>query len=95
MRILATPEGQRFLSLGPRLAMEVMKTTRDIVTVTEDLERMVEDIESACCDVVMADPLPIPPSCTTTPITPIPAAPILTAKWVVVKGDDWEMVDCS
>jgi hypothetical protein len=76
--------------------MEVMKTTRDIVTVTEDLERMVEDIESSCCDVVMADALPVLPSCT-TPIntTPTPAAPILTTKWVVVKGEDWEMVDCS
>jgi hypothetical protein len=103
MRILATPEGQRFLSLGPRLAMEVLKTTKDIVTVTEDLERMVEDIESSCCDVVMADPLPLAvPSVSTTCTTPItnqisptPAPPILTTTWVVVKGDDWEMVDCS
>ncbi len=106
MRILTTPEGQRFLSLGPRLAMEVMKTTKDIVTVTEDLERMVEDIESSCCDspdVVMADPIPLAvPSFSTTCTTPItnqtsptPAPPVLTTTWVVVKGDDWDMVDCS
>ena len=24
-----------------------------------------------------------------------PAPPVLTASWVVVKGEDWEMVDCA
>jgi hypothetical protein len=78
---------------------EAERTRRDIVSVTRDLERMVEDI---CQDDVLMDylpttTLPTPPP-TTSPTSPrlsAPAPPILTTSWVLVKGEDWEMVDCT
>lgn len=70
----ATPEGQKILRMGPRLAVSIM-------TATKDLEQIVAaqgDREKESQDVIMAD-----------------APPILTKSWVVVPGEDWEMVDCS
>lgn len=96
MRMLLSPEGQKILSLGPRVALEMdvdrvngvkqeaERTRRDIVSVTRDLERMVQDISDE--DVLM--------DCLPTPL-PTPAPPILTTSWVIVKGEDWEMVDCT
>ena len=108
--MLLSPEGQKILSLGPRVALELdvetvdgvkeeaERTRRDIVSVTRDLERMVEDI---CDEDVFMDCLPTPPTTTSTsppstsPPHPTPAPPILTTSWVLVKGEDWEMVDCT
>jgi hypothetical protein len=117
MRMLTTPEGQRILSLGPRLALEVMQTTQDIMKVTRDLEMMVNDIDTFGSgggvgsgaagdrdrdnDVVMGDCTSIPPTpvLSSSPLPPVAATsrapPVLTTSWVVVKGDDWEMVDCA
>lgn len=117
MRMLLSPEGQKILSLGPRLATqsdveiqmdvhvekervkeEADRTRRDIMSVTRDLEKMVEDICDE--DVLMDCTTPIPTTTTTTtpatsPPQPTPAPPILTTSWVLVKGEDWEMVDCT
>jgi len=96
MRMRTTPEGLSILSLGPRLAMEVLHTTREIWAVTRDLERMVEE------DLGQEDvPSFSISSPNTAPCPPSPAPPILTTSWVVVKGgagrgpEDWEMVDCA
>lgn len=101
MRMLLSPEGQKILHLGPRAAMELEvnrmmqvdvdvgvrqvkeqadRTRREIVNVTRDLEKMVQDI---CDEDVLMD-------CMSTP-----APPILTTSWVLVKGEDLEMVDCT
>ncbi|GLB44896.1 hypothetical protein LshimejAT787_1802330 [Lyophyllum shimeji] len=70
----ASPEGQKILRMGPRLAISIM-------TATKELERLVAAQESEPQDVVMAD--------ATT------SSPVLTKSWVVVSGEDWEMVECA
>ncbi|KAF9468179.1 hypothetical protein BDZ94DRAFT_1247380 [Collybia nuda] len=70
----ATPEGQKILRMGPRLAVSIMSATKDL----EQIVAAQGDREKELQDVTMAD-----------------ASPILTKSWVVVPGEDWEMVDCT
>jgi len=75
----ASPEGQKILRMGPRLALSIM-------TATKDLERIVAAQNEAddLQDVVMFD---------TNATSPV--SPGLTKSWVFVPGEDWEMVDCT
>jgi len=68
-----TPEGQKILHMGPRLAVSIMTATRE-------LERIVgaQTQRDQPSDVTMGD-----------------ATPLLSNSWVVVPGEDWEMVDCG
>lgn len=68
--------------MGPRLAMSIM-------TATQELERIVADQQERDKDndVVMSDSTLVSPSSL--------AMPVLTASWVMVKGEDWEMIDCA
>ncbi|KAG5644656.1 hypothetical protein DXG03_008038 [Asterophora parasitica] len=68
-----SPEGQKILRMGPRLAVSIMSATME-------LERLVAAQDQ---DVTMAD------------ATVAAAPPTLTKSWVVVSGDDWEMVECG
>ena len=82
----STPEGQKILNMGPRLALS-------IITATKDLERMVADQEperEKDNDIVMSDS-------TFSLSTSTLASPVLTKSWVFVKNEahDWEMLDCS
>jgi len=74
----ASPEGQKILRMGPRLALS-------ITTATKDLERIVAAQNEAddLQDVVMLD---------TSVVSPVSSG--LTKSWVIVPGEDWEMVDC-
>ena len=74
-----SPEGQKILVMGARLAVSILTATRE-------LERIVSQQALDCEireDVIMDGPAPISP---TGP---------LTNSWVLVPGEDWEMVDCS
>ena len=82
----SSPEGQKILHMGPRLALS-------IITATKDLERIVADQErdrDRDNDVVMSDS-------TFNLSTSTLASPVLTKSWVFVKNEahDWEMLDCS
>jgi hypothetical protein len=82
----SSPEGQKILHMGPRLALS-------IITATKDLERIVADQErdrDRDNDIVMSDS-------TFNLSTSTLASPILTKSWVFVKNEshDWEMLDCS
>jgi len=72
-RMRCTPEGQKILHMGPRLAVSIMTATRE-------LERIVgaQTQRDQPSDVTMGD-----------------ATPLLSNSWVVVPGEDWEMVDCG
>jgi hypothetical protein len=75
-----SPEGQKILIMGARLAVSILTATRE-------LERIVarQQLE-AQEDVVMADP---------TAGADKGAMDRMTGSWVFVPGEDWEMVDCS
>ncbi|KAF8071644.1 hypothetical protein FPV67DRAFT_887925 [Lyophyllum atratum] len=79
-----TPEGQKILRMGPRLAVSIM-------TATKELERIVAAAqEGEPQDIVMADAT----GAATTAVAS--SAPVLLTKsWVVVPGEDWEMVECG
>lgn len=83
MRMRSSPLGQKILHMGPRLAMSIM-------TATQELERIVADQQEERDkdnDVIMSDSTLVSPTSLATPV--------LTTSWVVVKGEDWEMIDCS
>ena len=75
-RMRGSPEGQKILLMGARLAVSILTATRE-------LERIVARNNLESEDVTM-EPSPPPP--------PVPP---LTNSWVIVPGEDWEMVDCS
>lgn len=82
----SSPEGQKILHMGPRLALS-------IITATKDLERIVADQErdrDRDNDIIMSDS-------TFNLSTSTLASPVLTKSWVFVKNEvhDWEMLDCS
>lgn len=84
----SSPEGQKILHMGPRLALS-------IITATKDLERIVADQEcernrDKDNDIVMSNS-------TFNLSTSSLASPALTKSWVFVKNEvqDWEMLDCS
>lgn len=64
-----SPEGQKILNMGPRLAVSILTATRE-------LERIVASQIESDGDVPMIDAT-------------------LANPWVVVPGEDWEMVDCA
>jgi hypothetical protein len=82
MCMRSSPLGQKILHMGPRLAMSIM-------TATQELERIVADQQERDKDndVVMSDSTLVSPTSL--------AMPVLTTSWVMVKGEDWEMIDCA
>ncbi|KJA16908.1 hypothetical protein HYPSUDRAFT_1054143 [Hypholoma sublateritium FD-334 SS-4] len=96
-RMAGSPEGRRVLLMGARLALSIDAATKE-------LERIVADHRDGDC--VMADGTGASMgmgvgmgmggmSGAMGTGTGAPAPPVLTASWVVVKGEDWEMVDCA
>ncbi|KAF8150906.1 hypothetical protein B0H34DRAFT_801815 [Crassisporium funariophilum] len=80
----SSPEGQKILHMGPRLALSITTATKELERIVADQQERDRDM-----DVVMTDS-------TTTPMYGSGLAmPVLTTSWVVVRGEDWEMVDCS
>jgi hypothetical protein len=69
-----TPEGQKILRMGPRLAVSIMAATKELEQIVAAQGEREKDIQ----DVNMTD-----------------ASPILTKSWVVIPGEDWEMVDSN
>ena len=57
-----------------------------ILTASQELERIVADQQERDKDndVVMSD----------STLVSL-AMPVLTTSWVMVKGEDWEMIDCA
>jgi len=89
-RMRCSPEGQKILHMGPRLALSIM-------TATQDLERLVagqsspsQDVWDSDRDVVMSDA----PTCTTTSCHDPTASLAGATSWIVLHNEDWEMVDC-
>lgn len=80
-----SPEGQKILRMGPRLALSIL-------TATQDLERIVAEQESRE-DVPMED-RPAAAE-TTTDNGTSSGPPTLSNSWVDLRYDDWEMVDCN
>ena len=67
-----------------------------IYVATRELERLVAMDRDSDGDVVMGDSwYDYNEKEEHQGLCAAPAAPVLTSSWVVVKGDDWEMVDCS
>ncbi|KAF9048778.1 hypothetical protein BJ165DRAFT_1056749 [Panaeolus papilionaceus] len=89
-----SPDGQRVLHMGARLAMSIFVATRE-------LERLVamDSFRDAEGDVTMGDAWgdekEKDEGCLGLSLCGAPAQPVLTSSWVVVRGDDWEMVDCA
>jgi hypothetical protein len=82
----SSPEGQKILHMGPRLALSIITATKDLERIVADQERE-KDPDN---DIVMSD------STTFNLSTPSLASPVLTKSWVFVKNEthDWEMLDC-
>lgn len=89
-RMAATIEGRKVLLMGARLAYSIEAATKE-------LERIVADQQERDGDVLMSDSTSTAPTATSTstPHSSSLAMPVLTASWVMVKGEDWEMVDCA
>jgi len=80
-----TPEGQKILHMGPRLAVSIMTATRElerIVAAQAEKEKERDRERDRDNDVVMNDISSPPPMS-------------LSNSWVVVPGEDWEMIDCG
>lgn len=69
-RMRHSPEGQKILHMGPRLALSIHAATKE-------LERIVAAQRDRDGDVAMVN-----------------EDGSMTASWVVVPPEDWEMVDC-
>jgi len=82
----SSPEGQKILHMGPRLALSIIDATKELERIVADQERE-RDRDN---DVVMSDS-------TFNLSTSSLASPMLTKSWVFVKNEvhDWEMLDCS
>lgn len=79
----ASPEGQKILRMGPRLALSIMSATKDLERIVAAQTQQASD--SSMDDVIMLD----------ATITTTTTSPVLTKSWVIVPGDDWEMIDCA
>ncbi|PPQ68687.1 hypothetical protein CVT26_002969 [Gymnopilus dilepis] len=101
MRMRHSPEGAKILHMGPRLAMSIMNATRELEKIVMDQQERerVGGGAGGDGDVVMADGTGMsgssPSMGSLLTGTGGIAMPVLTASWVVVKGEDWEMVDCA
>jgi len=84
----SSPEGQKILHMGPRLALSIITATKDLERIVADRER--EKDKDKDNDIIMSDS-------TFNLSTPSLASPVLTKSWVFVKNEahDWEMLDCS
>lgn len=92
-RMRRSPEGQKILHMGPRLALSIMTATKELERIVADQHEKDGDVVMA--DVTVADVPPVPTSLAPQQLKGCSALPVLTNSWVVVKGDDWEMVDCG
>lgn len=79
-----SPEGQKILRMGPRLALSIL-------TATQDLERMVAEQESR--DAGMVEDRPVAVETSVEGEDAPHDQPILSSSWVDVRNEDWEMVD--
>ena len=84
----SSPEGQKILHMGPRLALSIITATKDLERIVADQER--ERDRDRDNDIIMSDS-------TFNLSTSTLASPVLTKSWVFVKNEahDWEMLDCS
>ena len=84
----SSPEGQKILHMGPRLALSIITATKDLERIVADQER--ERDRDRDNDIVMSDS-------TFNLSTSTLASPVLTKSWVFVRNEthDWEMLDCS
>lgn len=92
-RMRCSPEGRKILHMGPRLALSIMTATKELERIVADQHEKDGDVVMA--DVTVADAPPAPTSLAPQQLKGCSALPVLTNSWVVVKGDDWEMVDCG
>jgi hypothetical protein len=77
-----SPEGQKILLMGPRLALSILTATRElerIVAQQMEAEREREDVVMGEAPSLGAGAL----------------GPAAGNSWVFVPGEDWEMVDCG
>lgn len=79
-----SPEGQKILVMGARLAVSILTATRE-------LERIVAQQGMNAMDVDKED---VAVECTGGNASSAGTSAPLTNSWVFV-GEDWEMVDCS
>ena len=84
-----------------------MRVTRDLERLVSDVEERDFDLDVVMGDATT--PLPVPTPATSVTPAPTPtnatntnstlcgsvAPPVLTTSWVMVKGEDWEMIDCA
>ena len=84
----SSPEGQKILHMGPRLALSIITATKDLERIVADQER--ERDRNRDNDIIMSDS-------TFSLSASTLASPVLTKSWVFVKNEtlDWEMLDCS
>jgi hypothetical protein len=84
----SSPEGQKILHMGPRLALSIITATKDLERIVADRER--ERDRDRDNDIIMSDS-------TFNLSASTLASPVLTKSWVFVKNEahDWEMLDCS
>jgi hypothetical protein len=75
--------GRKILMLGPRVALSML-------TATMEIEKIME-----------RNPFPAPPSTPQPPLLEdvrmddVTSCAMLSNSWVVIPGEDWEMVDCA
>lgn len=72
-RMRNSPEGQKILHMGPRLAFSIYNATRELEQIVASRHDAEGDI-----DIDMGD-----------------GEGLLTASWVAIPREDWEMVDCA
>jgi len=87
----SSPEGQKILRMGPRLAISIMSATRELEMLVAAQQRERETSQEYP-DIVMADSPPLP---TPAPVHHHQLQQTLTRSWVFVPNEDWEMVDCA
>lgn len=76
-RMRCSPDGQKILHMGPRLALSIMAATKELERIVAAQSQSEKEREREN-DVMMAE-----------------SAPTLSNSWVVVPGEDWEMIDCG
>jgi hypothetical protein len=74
-----SPEGQKILTMGPRLAVSIMTATRELERIVAGQTDRDRDI-NYCPDVSMVDALP--------------SLLMTRSPWLGGK-EDWEMIDCG
>jgi hypothetical protein len=94
--------GRKILTVGPRLALVELETTAKLDSLVKTIEEFTELVRTRQL-------LRLPPAPTTPPLPPPQQPPLLedirmedvtscamlSNSWVVIPGEDWEMVDCA